>query len=212
MLSAKPKQYLRIGDKSILQHSVEKLLSVNAVAGLVIGIAANDQEFDRITIRTNDRITISPGGRERAETVLNAIDLLVSKHQAAAEDWVLVHDAVRPCVRVSDIHNLIETCLQRKQGGLLGCEIVDTVKQVEQKLVTATLPRTTLWRAMTPQMFPLGILQLGLGQAIAAGKIATDECAAMEEFGCRPHLLASSPCNIKITRPEDIQLAEKILA
>jgi 2-C-methyl-D-erythritol 4-phosphate cytidylyltransferase len=150
------------------------------------------------------------GGPTRAHTVLNGLAALGG--HARAEDWVLVHDAVRPCVRSGDIDRLITEVEQSEHGGLLALPMADTVKRAdEQELVIETVPRARLWRALTPQMFRFGDLRRALQQALAQGIEITDEAMAIELAGGRPRLVAGHPDNIKITLPGDLALAELFL-
>jgi 2-C-methyl-D-erythritol 4-phosphate cytidylyltransferase len=138
--------------------------------------------------------------------VLNSLDHLAT--QTDASDWVLVHDAARPCVRVEDIEQLIATLETGGQGGLLGVPVADTMKRVDDQLaITATVDRDRLWHAYTPQMFRLGELRTALRKAIESGKAVTDEANAMELAGFKPRMVQGSRDNIKITLPADLALA-----
>jgi 2-C-methyl-D-erythritol 4-phosphate cytidylyltransferase len=137
---------------------------------------------------------------------LNALASL--SESADANDWVLVHDAARPCVTVEDLQHLIETLADDPVGGLLGVPVADTVKRVDdQDRVEETVSREGLWRALTPQMFRLGSLQKALRGAAARGLHVTDDASAMELAGFRPRMVAGSEQNIKVTRPQDLELA-----
>jgi 2-C-methyl-D-erythritol 4-phosphate cytidylyltransferase len=150
------------------------------------------------------------GGVTRAHTVLNGLAALGG--HARADDWVLVHDAVRPCVRSGDIDRLIAEVEHSEHGGLLALPMADTVKRAdEQERVVETVPRARLWRALTPQMFRFDDLRSALQQALALGIEITDEAMAIELAGGRPRLVAGHPDNIKITLPGDLALAELFL-
>jgi len=147
------------------------------------------------------------GGAERCHSVLHGLVQLTGA--AAEDDWVLVHDAARPCVRQQDIEMLVRTLENDPVGGLLGLPVADTMKQVDAAgTVLQTVERDGLWRALTPQMFRLGLLRDALQQSIASGALVTDEAAAMEMAGHRPRMVQGQGDNIKITRPGDLQLAE----
>jgi 2-C-methyl-D-erythritol 4-phosphate cytidylyltransferase len=147
-----------------------------------------------------------PGGAERCHSVLNALELLAG--HAAADDWVLVHDAARPCLRPADLACLLDTLAEDPVGGLLAVPVRDTMKRADiGDRVETTVDRNGLWHALTPQMFRLQALREALGKAIAAGVLVTDEAAAMEWAGHRPRLVAGAGDNLKITRPEDLPLA-----
>jgi 2-C-methyl-D-erythritol 4-phosphate cytidylyltransferase len=149
------------------------------------------------------------GGATRARSVLNGLQSLIT---AAADDWVLVHDAARPCLLRRDLRALIVACRRDAVGGLLATPIADTVKQADEDgRSLRTLPRERLWRAQTPQMFRHGVLSNALGQALAEGFEPTDEAAAIEKQGLRPLLVEGSPFNVKVTRPADLAFAEAAL-
>ena len=129
--------------------------------------------------------------------------------QAASDDWVLVHDAARPCVRVEEIQRLIDTCIAAGQGGILAAPVHDTMKRSDAgNRILETVPRDNLWHAFTPQMFRLGELADAIGSALETGFAVTDEASAMERTGRQPLLVECSSANIKITRPDDLALAE----
>jgi 2-C-methyl-D-erythritol 4-phosphate cytidylyltransferase len=150
------------------------------------------------------------GGAERADTVLNGLRALGANADPA--DWVMVHDAARPCIRHEDIDRLIRETQDHPDGGLLARPVADTVKRTDStQLVQETVPRTHLWRALTPQLFPLERLTGALEQALAAGATVTDEAAAIEHTGGHPRVVAGHADNIKITLADDLALAELFL-
>jgi 2-C-methyl-D-erythritol 4-phosphate cytidylyltransferase len=151
-------------------------------------------------------VRVTAGGSERAHSVLRALDSLAA--EAADEDWVLVHDAARPCLTNEDIDKLVETVSDDAVGGVLGVRVLDTIKHVDASgRVDSTVPRDGLWRAFTPQMFRLGPLRRALADAVDEGILVTDEASAMELGGCRPRMVEGRPDNIKVTRPADLPLA-----
>lgn len=208
MHASRPKQYLHLRDRSILQLTLERLGSYIPLQGIVVGIASDDRYWARLPQDLPKVKGSFPGGRERAHTVLNGLSTLLM-HHAAPDDWVLVHDAVRPCVRHTDIDKLLASIERHPDGGLLGLPLTDTVKRVDTAArVVETVPRTELWRALTPQVFPITRLKVALEAAVRQGQLATDEAAAIELMGGHPRMVAGHADNIKITLPADLALAE----
>lgn len=209
MASATPKQYLEIGGKAILRHAVERLQDRSAVAGVVIGVASDDRWFGELADLPVHAVTRA--GETRARTVLNGLSAILEF--AGESDRVMVHDAVRPLVRASDIDRLVAQGLPAADGALLAMPVIDTVKRVdESRHVLETLQRERLWRAATPQLFPLEALHAALSNAVEAGETVTDEASAMERAGFHPLLVECAADNIKITTPSDLRLAEWLLA
>lgn len=209
MASSIPKQYLPISGRPILQHTIERLAGHPRVAGLVAGIAAGDARFE--TLADCPVHAVTRAGAQRAETVFNGLDAIIDF--AGSDDWVLVHDAVRPLVRREDIDRLIDAALPRVDGALLAVPVSDTVKCADtESRVERTLDRSRLWRAATPQMFPVGLLHDCLASALGSGHPITDEAGAMELAGYRPVLVECAADNLKITTPSDLELAEWLMA
>ncbi|ATC95721.1 2-C-methyl-D-erythritol 4-phosphate cytidylyltransferase [Pseudoalteromonas tunicata] len=206
MQSALPKQYIKINQQTVLEHTLNKLLSVAAIEHIMVAISPDDMWFGELGIN-DEKITCTEGGAQRANTVLNALTLL--KDQGV--DWVLVHDAARPLVHSSDIELLIDRCLSSQTGGILASKVKDTIKQGGQ-FIEATVPRDALWQALTPQMFQVDLLFHALTNALNAGFIVTDEASAMEHAQHPVMLIAGRSDNIKITTPEDLILAEFYLS
>ena len=207
MGEALPKQYLKLGERSVLEHSLAALSTLVDLAGMIVALAPDDAQWPKLRIDLGVRVQTSRGGAERAATVANALELLSG--QASGDDWVLVHDAARPCVRAEDLHNLVNTLRGDPVGGLLAIPVRDTMKRADgDQRSAATLDRNSLWHALTPQMFRLDALRAALASAQAAGVAVTDEASAMEHAGHRPRLVEGHSDNIKITRPEDLALAE----
>ena len=200
-----PKQYLMLGDRRVIDHALAVLLGHTALRGVVVALSPDDTWWQDTAYSDHPRVHRVAGGAERGHSVLNALSYL--SQLARPDDWVLVHDAARPCVRAEDIDRLLAVS-GKHCGGLLAHPIHDTVKQADAgRRVAGTLPRETLWRAFTPQMFRLGPLRLALADALERGALVTDEASAMERAGCSPVLVEGHSDNIKITRPEDIELA-----
>jgi 2-C-methyl-D-erythritol 4-phosphate cytidylyltransferase len=210
MRTDRPKQYLPLLGRPILLHTLERLGRYPRLRGLVVGIAADDAYWPTLTVDIPNLLTAYIGGAERAETVLNGLRAL--EPYASPDDWVLVHDAARPCLRHSDIDALLADVAGHADGGLLAVPLGDTVKRADHNGCSEeTVSRTGLWRALTPQVFRLAALRAALEAALAEGLEITDEASAMEFSGARPRLVPGRADNIKITLPEDLALAELFL-
>ncbi len=181
-----------------------RLLQVSQFQAVVVAITDGDPYWPELAVSQNDRVITAPGGKERADSVLNALEAI--SEQAAADDWVLVHDAARPCITVSDIELLISNLQNDPVGGILALASHDTLKHVEAGEITASVDRSQVWRALTPQMFRYQLLKDALSQHSGNAKI-TDEASALELSGRKPKIVEGRPDNIKITRPEDLALA-----
>ncbi|GAB2641924.1 2-C-methyl-D-erythritol 4-phosphate cytidylyltransferase [Vibrio panuliri] len=201
-----PKQYLTIGQKTVLEHTVDKLLAHPDIHKVVVAVTAGDPYFPELSIATHPDVVRVDGGQERADSVLSGLEY-VAKHQLS--DWVMVHDAARPCVREADINTLIEVSQAHAVGGILAAPVRDTMKRANsQQEIAHTVEREALWHALTPQMFRTIQLTRTLSDALAAGAIITDEASALEWAGLQPALVQGAADNIKITQPEDLALAE----
>ena len=207
MASTLPKQYLQLGDKTVLEHTLDALFACRQLDGVLVVLSEGDACWPDIQPRYADQpLETATGGAERCYSVLNGLQQLAGR--AHAEDWVLVHDAARPCVRPADIDSLVDTLSDSTDGGLLGVPVADTMKQVDaEQRVTTTVVREGLWHAYTPQMFRLGNLQSALQQAIDRQLLVTDEASAMELAGFQPRMVQGQRDNIKITTPSDLELA-----
>ena len=150
--------------------------------------------------------TLYCGGQSRRESVYNG--LVASRDEWDADDWMLVHDAARPCLPQRDLQALLTECETDQIGGILALPVAETVKKASQNRITATEDRASLWLAQTPQMFRAGLLLQALQRARGA---VTDEASAVEQMGLKPKLVAGSRENIKVTWPEDLSMAESIL-
>jgi 2-C-methyl-D-erythritol 4-phosphate cytidylyltransferase len=206
-----PKQYLQIHGKTILEHTIERLASHPKIDGIVVAVAAEDNRFDSLRFQTDKSIIKTLGGKERCHSVKNALDEL-TRH-GNDQDWVLVHDAARPCLRHEDLDRLFNQLSGHMVGGLLAYPVKDTMKRSdEQQRVIETVDRNRLWHALTPQMFRLHLLRDALNKAINDGFLVTDEASAVEHAGYQPKLVEGRADNIKITTPEDLALAEFYLS
>lgn len=205
-----PKQFLSLGHHTVLEHSLESLWNAIKLKGLVL-VSDGHPALASIQERFSDyRLLRAPGGRQRCHSVMNGLHAL--EGEAQADDWVLVHDAARPCVRQQDLHRLQQAVKGHTVGGLLGFPVHDTMKRADSEgAVEATVDRRGLWHACTPQMFRYGMLCDALAKALADGYEVTDESSAMEHAGHRPLLVESHTDNIKITQPADLPLAEFFL-
>lgn len=204
MNSPIPKQYLKIGSMTILEHTLNKLLTHPKIDKVVVAISAKDDIFKTLAIASHDKISVVIGGETRADSVLAGLNLVDEN------DWALVHDAARPCVDQNDITRLIETVINLQQGGILATRISDTIKRAYQDndtIIEQSVDRAYLWGAATPQLFQAGELKSCLLQALNHHITITDEASAIEYCGGHPLLVECRRDNIKITRPEDIALA-----
>lgn len=206
MGSERPKQYLELLGKSVLDHSLARLLEHPHIEAVYLALAEEDEYWPDSAFAGDPRVIRVAGGAERCHSVLNALGRL--REAADDGDWVLVHDAARPCLTRQDLDRLIETLQGHPVGGLLGVPLQDTLKRVAGTgEVVETLPRSELWQAYTPQMFRLGLLAESLQHALARGLLVTDDASAMELSGHRPLMVEGQAGNLKITRPADLQLA-----
>jgi 2-C-methyl-D-erythritol 4-phosphate cytidylyltransferase len=206
-----PKQYAHVAGVPLLRRAIEGLHAAVVLDAVFVVLARDDGLYaERIgTIRGVE--PLSCGGATRAESVRNALAAI--DRRVEAEDWIIVHDAARPCIDVATLHRLLHELEDEPVGGLLAVPLTDTLKRAETGAglrATSTEARDGLWCAQTPQMFRYAILQHALRQADLT-KI-TDEAQAIEALGIKPRLVQGSPLNIKVTYPEDIALAEAILA
>lgn len=205
-----PKQYLEIAGAPMLQHAVRALCAHPKIDQVFVVLAAEDAHFVRYDWTPFDAKLrrLYCGGATRAESVLNGLHAIVPASQP--EDWVLVHDAARPCLAQAHLDALIAELAADEVGGLLAVPVADTLKRADQaSRVIATEPRENLWQAQTPQMFRHGLLLRAL-ETLGAG-IPTDEARAIEHLGLKPKLVACDATNLKVTYPQDLQLAELIL-
>jgi len=207
MQTDRPKQYLELNGQTVIQQTLSRFETIDCIKGIVVAISETDEYWPSLDIKINKQLIVVNGGKERCLSVLNALNALAT--QADENDWVLVHDAARPCVPVKDIKRLIAECEKDKVGGLLAVPVQDTMKRVnDQGRVVVTEDRSNMWHALTPQMFRLGMLRHALEQAIESEVVVTDEASAMEYINLSAKLVDASASNIKITRPEDLALAE----
>ncbi|MET0067848.1 MAG: 2-C-methyl-D-erythritol 4-phosphate cytidylyltransferase [Candidatus Thiodiazotropha sp.] len=202
-----PKQYRMLADRRVIDHSLAHLLAHPLINTVFVALSEQDTHWPDCDHARDPRVVRVSGGEERCHSVLNALRCVAE--QAAPDDWVLVHDAARPCLAQTDLARLIDVLRDHPVGGLLGIPVSDTIKEVDATgQVTATRSRERLWRAFTPQMFRLGLLLDALERVVASGGQVTDEAGAVEAMGHQPLMVEGSAGNIKVTRPEDLVLAE----
>ncbi|MGR9073238.1 MAG: 2-C-methyl-D-erythritol 4-phosphate cytidylyltransferase [Gammaproteobacteria bacterium] len=206
MQADRPKQYLPLAGATVIEHTLRRLLEADVFEAVAVAVSSEDPYWPELEIADHPRILRAAGGRERADSVLSALQAL--RARADDGDWVLVHDAARPCLTVSDIRLLINTLKDDAVGGILALASHDTLKNVEDSRITQTIDRSRIWRALTPQMFRYGELKDALQDAADKGAVVTDEASSLELIGLKPKIVEGRPDNIKITRPEDLPLAE----
>ena len=205
-----PKQHRPIANKPLLIHTLERLAVHPRIAGFMVVLAADDAHWPKLREIASKPVLTAVGGADRADSVLAGLHALHDR--ATSNQFVLVHDAARPCVRMSDISRLLDLGIPAG-GALLAAPVRDTLKSADEaNHVIATEPRQSRWRALTPQLFRYGELVAALEAAHVAGIAVTDEAMAMERAGHRPLLVEGSEDNIKLTTPADFVLAEFILS
>jgi 2-C-methyl-D-erythritol 4-phosphate cytidylyltransferase len=204
--AAGPKQYVKVGPRSLVAHTLAALAEVSRLAAVLVVVSPGDVR--QAQHLAGDAIVADCGGATRAETVRNGLDHLLGALGARPHDWVLVHDAARCLVRPEWVDALIDACLDDPVGGLLALPLADTLKWERAGRVLATIDRRAKWQAQTPQMFRIGLLRDALAQA---GAQVTDEASAIEALGHAPKLVVGSLENFKVTLPGDFALAERLL-
>jgi 2-C-methyl-D-erythritol 4-phosphate cytidylyltransferase len=206
LASALPKQYLQVAGQSILEHSLAALLACRRIEAVAVALHPDDTRARALPLLGDSRVKCTLGGAQRSDSVLAG--LLELARYAKPEDWVLVHDAARPCLRPVNIEELMDRVIATGIGGILAEPVVDTIKQATaEDMVARTVDRNGMWRAQTPQMFRLVELQRALQSALEQGLAVTDEASAMEMAGHRVQLVPGSPSNLKVTVPADLDLA-----
>lgn len=215
--SDRPKQYALLNDKTVLEQSVSRLLQLVDVEKIVIALHPDDAYWPRLSLANNERVEAVAGAEERFLSVFNALNTLLP--HCDENDWVLVHDAARPCVRLEDLQSLLKRG-RSGAGAILGVPVNDTIKAVTEddelnapmKKIQSSVDRRLLWVAQTPQMFRIGLLHDALRLAIKEKTLVTDEAMAMELAGHEVNIVRGSADNIKITVHSDLILAKHFLA
>ncbi|MFK7996076.1 MAG: 2-C-methyl-D-erythritol 4-phosphate cytidylyltransferase [Granulosicoccus sp.] len=206
------KQYQILDGVCMLKRSIDRLLDVPGVAGMVVVLASRDEHWVSLGSDADSRVHTTVGGSTRAESVLAGINYVLK--QTPAQTWLMVHDAARPLVEVSDIQRLINVVYNNGAvGGLLATPVHDTLKKADDyATVVRTVEREKLWQAQTPQLFRAGELQGALSEAMRTHPdTITDEASAMEYAGHQPQLVEALQPNFKITRPVDWEMAHALL-
>lgn len=207
----RPKQYLPLAGRTVIQWAVAPFLRQAAFERIIVALAPDDPHWLENSLSSHPRVMRAPGGAERADSVEAGLNALAGL--AHADDWVLVHDAARPCLADSDLKLLMEQLADDPVGGLLAAPVVDTLKRADEHgYVAQTVSRDRLWRALTPQMFRFGVLERALRFARERAAAVTDDSQAVELLGLRPRLIASSFENLKVTTPYDLERAAEVLA
>ena len=204
-----PKQYLSLDGMPVLLHSINKFVKLDEIHEILVALNPDDEFWQKLNF-SHPKVKTINGGPERCNSVNSALEELSGR--AENGDWILVHDAVRPCISDFDLNKIIEIVHDEDVGGLLACPILDTIKEVGDNLdVLKTIPREGLWSAMTPQIFRYELLKKALNAVLNSGRSVTDEAKAIELIGLTPKIIEGDKTNIKITHPSDMVLAESII-
>ena len=208
--AALPKQYLPLAGRTVIEWSIAPFLERSDCERIVVVVAGQDRHWPQQSLARHPKIVTATGGEERVDSVRAGLQALAS--QATEQDWVLVHDAARPCLKSADLQRLIADLAADSVGGLLAAPVVDTLKRGDvDNRVQATVSRAALWRALTPQMFRYTVLDRALRKAHETRSSPTDEAQAVEALGLQPRLVPGDPDNIKITLPDDVERAARLL-
>ncbi|HMV17419.1 MAG TPA: 2-C-methyl-D-erythritol 4-phosphate cytidylyltransferase [Zoogloea sp.] len=208
MKSEQPKQYLSLLGEPLIRHTLAVLCASPLLERVYVVLSVGDQEWDRHPWHSfgDKLVPLFCGGASRADSVLNGLRAIAD--DTASSDWILVHDAARPCLAPWHIESLVRELIHDEVGGILAVPVADTLKRADsQQRIAATVPRDGLWQAQTPQMFRYVMLK----RALEAARDVTDEASAIEAMGLRPRLVRGDPTNLKVTYPLDLHLAEWIL-
>lgn len=217
MQADRPKQYLPLLGKTVIEHTLDCFLTHPAVTGIVVAVSKGDPFWVQLmatTLGQYPQLHTAPGGRERSDSVLNALNYLADTLGVAPETGVLVHDAARPCLSRTDLDKLLAIGSHEVAGALLATPVRDTMKRAQTGAarISHTEDRNGLWHALTPQMASVGLLRSALADAWEKGVVVTDEASALEHAGLHPVLVEGDARNLKITRPADLALATFFLS
>ena len=205
-----PKQYVKLHDREVLAWTLQTLSALEFLEKIVLVLHPEDNYFATYLDQEFPDVLLVTGGEERQDSVANGLEFL--KELADDNDWVLVHDAARPCLLAEDVTKLVSSLKQDKVGGILASQVKDTLKRSDDSLmVVDTLKRNEYWLAATPQLFRFSLLLDALTKAQESGLIATDEAAAIEALGLPVKIIEGRSDNLKITSHEDLVLAEFLL-
>ncbi len=211
MQSEIPKQYLPLQNRCVLDCTLSHFCTHPEIEAVVVPLAEHDQWWSQLQLAEHEKIIATNGGKERCHSVLNGLRSL--ENVASSMDWVLVHDAARPCLRKTDLDKLIDTVRAADSGGILAVPVRDTMKRGDDsRHVVGTVERVNLWHALTPQMFRLGELRDAIENALQKDLLITDEASAMELSGHDVLLVEGHADNVKITHPQDLLLADLYLS
>lgn len=204
------KQYAHLLGIPVMAHSISAVQSHPAIQSVTVALASDDGIFDELIRPDYSEVLTVTGGESRAQTVMNGLNFIISRYPDC--EWVLVHDAARPCLSTADLARLMEQGLQSESGAILALPVTDTLKLADDAgFIKQTIDRTLFWAAQTPQLFRIAPLLANLRALLPFSNPPTDEASAMESGGVRPLLVQGSSTNIKITCAEDLALAEFIL-
>lgn len=204
---AVPKQYLALGDRTMLEHALDALLADARIARVFVVVAPSDTRWRALAVDAARVTFLAVGGASRAESVRNGLQAAADR--IADTDRVLVHDAARPCLDAVQLARLLDEAGGGDDGGLLAVPLADTLKRGADGRALATVDRDGLWCAQTPQLFPAGLLRAALAGPLDG---ITDEASAVERTGRRPRLVRGASTNFKVTTPDDLVLARAVLA
>jgi len=204
------KQYAHLMGQPVMAHSISAVQKNREIKSVTVALAEDDGVFDELISPDFPDVQTVTGGDSRAQSVLNGVDFIIGTHPDC--EWILVHDAARPCLSAAALARLLLIGLQSEHGAILAVPVNDTLKLAnEEGLIVQTVDRSYFWAAQTPQLFRAGPLRANLQAALLSGSQPTDEASAMEQAGVQPLLVMGASSNIKITGAEDLALAEFIL-
>lgn len=211
MAASTPKQYLEVHGKTIIETTLDLFLVNKAIAKVVVTLAADDLLWPTLACASNAKVISTLGGSTRALSVYNG--LLAMQALVGDDDWVLVHDAARPCLSAKALDEFIQKLSKDSVGGILAMPVKDTLKlsASNNAVIAKTLNRDNVWHAQTPQMFRYNMLLEAMQQALNCNYEITDEASAMELAGYSPKLIESNSRNLKVTTPEDLVIATFLL-
>jgi len=205
-----PKQFYPLNGQLVAEHTLNRLLSLPMISAIYTPCDISSPHWSSVAAVKSERVQLIAGGDSRAQSVLNA--LIAIEEFADQDDWVLVHDMARPCVKTESISQLIKSLSKHQVGGILAAPVNETLKRVnDEKLVVETVERSQYWAAQTPQMFRFRLLKNAIQAMLEVGRIPTDEASAIECAGHQPQVIEGRRDNIKITRREDLAVAAAIM-
>lgn len=210
MNNSKPKQYIKIAGKTIIEHTLSLLTKEKRISKFIVLLKKNDNFFQNLKISKNKLIKTITGGKRRVDSVLLGLNY-ITKILKIKTCWVLIHDAVRPFLNQNDLNNVISFIKKNyfSHGGILATQAKDTIKYSNKKKnINYTIERNKIWHALTPQFFPIKLVQFCLIKTLKKKIIINDESSALEYCGYQPKIIEGQSNNIKITKPEDLTFAK----